>query len=82
MIKMKKLLFIGLVALSSCKKEEFCNCGTITNDQINTTANGLQYTLSIENSCSGNTKTFVFDQQTWYNNQVGSEFCVYNVDSW
>jgi hypothetical protein len=81
-IKMKKLLFIGLVALSSCKKEEFCNCGTITNDNVNSTPNGLVYTLSIKNSCSGNTQTFIFDQQTWFDNQVGDDFCVYNVDSW
>lgn len=78
----KKLLFIGLVALSSCKKEKFCNCGTITDDKINTSGTTMVYTLSIKNSCSGNTKTFVFDQKTWYENQVGSEFCVYNIDSW
>lgn len=79
---MKKLLLIGLVALSSCKKEKFCNCGTITDDKINTNGNEMIYTLSIRNSCSNNVKTFVFDQQTWYDNQVGSEFCLTNVDSW
>lgn len=79
---MKKLLFIGLVALSSCKKEEFCNCGTITNDKIETTGSGLKYTLSIRNSCSDNIKTFYFDQETWFDANVGENFCVTNVKSW
>lgn len=79
---MKKILLIGLLALSSCKKEKFCNCGIITDDKINSNGSSMIYTLSIKNSCSGNTKTFVFDQQTWFDNQVGDEFCVYNIESW
>lgn len=77
----KKLLFIGLVALSSCEKET-CNCGTITDDKIFTTGNGLEYTLSIRNSCSDNVKTFYFDEQTWLEASVGENFCVTNEKSW
>jgi hypothetical protein len=80
---MKKVLFIGLACLSltSCSKE--CNCGTITNDEIILDANNNTcYTLTVRNSCSGNSKTWCFDQSVWYDGNVGENFCVTNVDSW
>ena len=80
---MKKVLFIGLACLSltSCKKE--CNCGTITNDEIILDANNNTcYTLTVRNQCSGNLKTWCFDQSVWYDGNVGENFCVTNVDSW
>lgn len=80
----KTLLFIMLVAsiLVACKKEEEeqkkCNCGTVANDGVD---NGC-YWLEIRNSCSGNKKTWCFDQDVWMNAPVGSEFCVTNETSW
>jgi hypothetical protein len=80
---MKKVLFIGLASLSltSCSKE--CNCGTITNDKIILDANNNTcYTLTVRNSCSGNSKTWCFDYSVWFEGNVGENFCVTNVDSW
>jgi hypothetical protein len=80
---MKKVLFIGLVCLglTSCQKE--CNCGTITNDEIILDANNNTcYTLTVRNSCSGNSKTWCFDYSVWFEGNVGESFCVTNVDSW
>jgi len=80
-MKMKKLLLVLIAAafLASCTKEnEKCNCGIIANDGIN---NGC-YWLEIRNNCSGNKKTWCFDQDIWTNAFVGEEFCVTNVDSW
>lgn len=81
-INMKKLLFIGLVALSSCKKET-CNCGEITNDEITYDVNGNScYSLTIRNTCSGNLKTWCFDYDVWFDANVGEDFCVTNENSW
>ena len=80
---MKKVLFIGLACLilTSCSKE--CNCGTITNDEIILDANNNTcYTLTVRNSCSGNSKTWCFDYSVWFEGNVGENFCVTNVDSW
>ena len=79
---MKKMfLIIALaVGLAGCNKEESkqCNCGTIANDGID---NGC-YWLEIRNDCTGNKKKFCFDQDTWMNAYVGSNFCVTNQGQW
>jgi hypothetical protein len=79
-------LIVGVLLLASCKKEEEtkkCNCGTIANDGISTNADGSScYWLEIRNSCSGNKKTWCFDQDVWMNAAVGSDFCVTNETSW
>jgi len=76
----KTMMFVAVISmiLVSCKKEEQCNCGTIANDGID---NGC-YWLEIRNECSGNKKTFCFDQDVWMNASVGSHFCVTNEPSW
>jgi hypothetical protein len=76
----KTIMFMGVIAmvLFSCKKEEECNCGTIANDGVD---NGC-YWLEIRNDCSGNKKTFCFDQDVWMNAAVGSHFCVTNEQPW
>jgi len=78
---MKKLLSILLISimLIGCEKEEDCNCGVITNDEI---LDDGCYSLTIRNDCSNNYKTFCFDYNVWFNNSVGDDFCVTNVDSW
>jgi hypothetical protein len=75
----KTIMLIGAITLIlfSCKKEE-CNCGTISNDGVD---NGC-YWLEIRNDCSGNKKTFCFDQDVWMNAAVGSHFCVTNEQPW
>jgi len=79
---MKKVaMFIMLaIGLASCSKEEDkpCNCGTILNDGIN----GSCYWLEIENDCTGNRKSFCFDQSVWMDAYVGSNFCVSNQPQW
>jgi len=81
---MKKILYILCVVsliFASCEKEEeqVCNCGEITADDI--LANDC-YSFTIRNDCSGNYETFCFDYDVWFNNYVGDDFCVTNVDSW
>ncbi len=73
---------MGLI-LIGCKEEEEqkqkqCNCGTIANDGVD---NGC-YWLEIRNDCSGNKKTWCFDEDVWMNAAVGSHFCVTNETSW
>lgn len=78
---MKKLMIVMLLAIGlvSCsKEEEQCNCGTIANDGIN----GNCYWLEIRNDCTGNKKTFCFDQDVWMDAYVGSHFCVTNQGQW
>jgi len=79
---MKKIILILAVALTSCNKDETCNCGTIANDGIDYNNGNYCYWLEIRNSCSGNKKTFCFDQDVWMEANPGEIFCVYNVESW
>lgn len=75
-----------LFAFTSCKKEKFCKdktCGEIVSDEITFDAQGNAcYSLSIKNNCSGNVKTWCFEYTTWFNGNVGEQFCVQNVESW
>ena len=71
------LLLLTLSILVSCEQQD-CNCGVITNDAI---ING-EYTLSIRNDCTDNIETFIFSYDVWFNNHVGDDFCVTNVESW
>lgn len=83
-------MLIGAITLIlfSCKKEKEqeqkqCNCGTIANDGISTNPDGSNcYWLEIRNDCSGNKKTWCFDEDVWMNAAVGSHFCVTNEQSW
>ena len=77
MKKTLSILFLCL-ALVSCKKDEPCNCGTITDDGI---TNGC-YWLEIRNECSGNKKEFCFDYDIWFDANPGENFCVTNENEW
>lgn len=71
------ILAIAVVALiSSCKKDEPCNCGTIQSD------NAQNYSVVIKNECSGNNKEFVLNQSDWMNAYVGSNYCITNSGKW
>jgi hypothetical protein len=80
MKKLITLLMLLSLVLVSCNKEENkpCNCGTVANDGID----GSCYWLEIRNDCSGNKKTFCFDQDVWMTAYVGSNFCVTNQGQW
>jgi hypothetical protein len=71
-------IFIA-VGVSGCQKECTSTCGIITDDAI--LDNGC-YSLTIKNNCSGNTKTFCFDINTWFTAYVGDNFCVTNTVPW
>ena len=77
---MKKVIFsfAVLTALfTSCKKEtKPCNCGTIKSD------NAMNYSVDIQNDCSGNTKTWYLSEGDWMNAYVGSHYCITNTTSW
>jgi hypothetical protein len=85
---MKKTILFSFIIFSSiafisCEKNKPCNCGEITNDEIQTDANGnLIYTLTIKNDCSGNLGTYNFSYDVWFDANVGENFCVTNVSSW
>jgi hypothetical protein len=74
-------LMMSLVFIS-CDKDKNCNCGVITNDDIEISNGELYYTLTIKNDCSGNSQKFYFDYNTWLNAPVGQNFCVTNVSTW
>jgi hypothetical protein len=78
---MMMTLMMSLVFIS-CDKDKNCNCGVITNDDIETSNGELYYTLTIKNDCSGNSQKFYFDYNTWLNAPVGQNFCVTNVSTW
>jgi hypothetical protein len=76
---MKKVIFSLAVAtalLSSCKKDEICNCGEVVSD------NASNYSVDIKNSCSGNVKTWYLSQEDWMDAYVGSNYCITNTESW
>jgi hypothetical protein len=78
---MMMTLMMSLVFIS-CDKDKNCNCGVITNDDIEISNGELYYTLTIKNDCSGNSQKFYFDYNTWLNAPVGQNFCVTNVSTW
>ena len=77
---MKKIMIVLLtiIALSSCKKDALknCKCGVITDDAIE---NSNDFTLTIKNDCSGNTKKFYVTLNTWMDGVVGEPFCMDQV---
>ena len=76
---MKKVIFSLAVAtalLSSCKKDEICNCGEVVSD------NASNYSVDIKNSCSGNVKTWFLSQEDWMDAYVGSNYGITNTESW
>ena len=93
----KTLLFASSIAFTmiftSCKKEEIkpntpvqpveeCNCGIITDSEIEWYDNEIYYSLTIENECSGNLGKYYFNQEDWFYANVGGRFCITNVTSW
>ena len=73
----KTILAIAVVALiSSCKKDEPCNCGIIQSD------NAQNYSVVIKNECSGNNKEFVLSESDWMTAYVGTHYCITNTTSW
>ncbi len=77
---MKKIFLILAIALIGCKKEtiepEVCNCGLVQSDDV------TDYSVIIQNSCSGNNKKFFLQQGDWMNAHVGSSYCITNETSW
>jgi len=88
---MKKtiLTIVTAALLISCSKEKdtpapapvsqpssSCNCGLILSDNVQ------DYSITIRNSCSGNSKKFILQEGDWMNAHVGSNYCITNVTSW
>lgn len=78
---MKKIvLAIAVVALlGSCKKKEEdkpCNCGTVQSDNVQ------DYSVVIQNECSGANKSFTLAPSDWMNAHVGSSYCITNSGKW
>lgn len=76
---MKRLLLIALLSLflTNCEKETVeCNCGLILDDDV------TNYSVLIENDCSGNKKWFTLYPGDWMKAYVGSHYCIENVQSW
>jgi hypothetical protein len=81
-VKLMMMTLIMSLIFISCQKDKNCNCGIITNDNIEISNSELFYTLTIKNDCSGNQEKFYFDYNTWLNAPVGQHFCISNVSSW
>jgi hypothetical protein len=80
--KIYQLISLNYFRLIKIKKPP-CNCGTITNDNIEFDSNNnIFYTLTITNDCSGNSGKYYFDYGVWLNANVGENFCITNVSSW
>jgi len=75
---MRTIILLILFALVGCKKDEPCNCGTITNDGNDPGC----YWLEIRNDCTDHKKKFCFDEDVWLNNHPGDYFCVTNESEW
>lgn len=77
---MKKVIFTVMLSafLFSCKKEDVkpCNCGTIMSD------NASDYSVNIQNDCSGNLKNWVLSPDDWMTAYVGTHYCITNTTSW
>lgn len=74
-MKRIKILLLAVLFVG-CQKDKICNCGTVVSD------NGMNMSVDIKNSCSGNIKTFYLNATDWINAVVGSEYCINNVDNW
>jgi hypothetical protein len=75
----KSILLIATVLIfASCKKEEDkpCNCGVVQSDNVQ------NYSVVIQNECSGNNKEFTLQQGDWMNAHVGSNYCITNASKW
>jgi hypothetical protein len=76
---MKKVLVLLLLAMTlwSCSiVEGSCNCGLVTSDDIQ------DYSVTIRNNCSNNTRRFTLSPGDWMNAFVGEQFCITNVGEW
>ena len=80
---MKKIILaLVLIVISySCNKDnpqpnKPCNCGLIQSDDV------TDYSVVIQNDCSGNNKKFFLQQGDWMSAYVGTHYCITNVTSW
>lgn len=82
---MKKIILLfSILSFFSCKKEEEqlpCNCGEVVSSDINSSV-GFQYTLSVRNECSDNTKIFYVSEYEWMKVYEGDIYCVDNISNW
>lgn len=76
---MKKTILIllsSVMLLSSCVKDQICNCGLVVSDRVS------DYSVVIRNDCSGHEQRFILQPGDWMNAYVGSQYCITNVTSW
>ena len=70
------MLLLCVVLLTSCVKDQICNCGLVLSDRVS------DYSVVIRNDCSGNEQRFILQPGDWMNAYVGSQYCITNVTSW
>ena len=72
------LIAIMVVTIGSCKKKEDqpCNCGLVQSDNVQ------DYSVVIQNECTGNNKTFTLSPGDWMNAHPGSKYCITNSSKW
>ena len=77
---MKNLLLVSMLVLGliSCKKEEDCNCGIITDYAMSSSQGN---SLEIENNCTGNREWFFVNNSTWLKDN-GEEHCFSDKQEW
>jgi hypothetical protein len=59
-LKLMMMTLMMSLMFMSCEKDKNCNCGIITNDNIEISNGELFYTLTIKNDCPGNHQKFYF----------------------
>ena len=69
-------LMMCFVFTSCSKEDETCNCGLITSDDV------TDYSVTIRNECSNNSKKFFLTEGDWMNAHPGDNYCITNVVSW
>lgn len=72
------IVLLTLTAFASCKKDALknCKCGYVQDDAIE---NSNDFTLTIKNDCSGNSKKFYVTVSTWMDGVVGENFCMTEI---
>lgn len=66
----------SIVQKENTTSQSNCNCGMIIDDNVS------DYSVTISNQCSGNTKKFYLNRGDWVNAFVGSDYCITNSGQW
>lgn len=73
------LLIMFIVSISSCGKSYTksaipkCNCGKVIYDNV------IDYSITVQNTCSGNIRTFKLSRSEWLYAFIDSDYCTDSI---